>query len=94
VKHGADLLFAHVYRHNTVCKRKQFASGSSIDLCWGDATAVGLLRKRVCTLCAVVHHLGCVQGMKHADFIVEAVVEDEGVKKGIFQQLDKVRAGI
>jgi 3-hydroxyacyl-CoA dehydrogenase len=32
--------------------------------------------------------------MKHADFIVEAVVEDESVKKGIFQQLDKVRAGI
>jgi 3-hydroxyacyl-CoA dehydrogenase len=28
--------------------------------------------------------------MKHADFIVEAVVEDEGVKKSIFQQLDKV----
>jgi 3-hydroxyacyl-CoA dehydrogenase len=28
--------------------------------------------------------------MKHADFIVEAVVEDEAVKRGIFQQLDKV----
>ena len=28
--------------------------------------------------------------MKHADFIVEAVVEDEGVKRNIFQQLDKV----
>lgn len=32
--------------------------------------------------------------MKHADFIVEAVVEDEGVKKSIFQQLDKVRRGV
>jgi hypothetical protein len=34
-----------------------------------------------------------MQGMKHADFIVEAVVEDEAVKRGIFQQLDKVSAG-
>jgi 3-hydroxybutyryl-CoA dehydrogenase len=31
-----------------------------------------------------------LDGMKHADFIVEAVVEDESVKKGIFQQLDKI----
>jgi 3-hydroxyacyl-CoA dehydrogenase len=28
--------------------------------------------------------------MKHADFIVEAVVEDEKVKRSIFQELDKV----
>lgn len=32
--------------------------------------------------------------MKHADFIVEAVVEDEKVKRSIFQELDKVRIGI
>lgn len=31
-----------------------------------------------------------LQGMKHADFIIEAVVEDEKVKRSIFQQLDKV----
>lgn len=41
-------------------------------------------------LCCAV--LWLLQGMKHADFIVEAVVEDEGVKKSIFQQLDKVNA--
>lgn len=28
--------------------------------------------------------------MKHADFIIEAVVENEGVKRSIFQELDKV----
>lgn len=31
-----------------------------------------------------------MDGMKHADFIIEAVVEDEGVKRNIFQQLDKI----
>jgi hypothetical protein len=31
-----------------------------------------------------------MQGLRHADFVIEAVVEDEAVKRSIFQQLDKV----
>jgi 3-hydroxyacyl-CoA dehydrogenase len=33
-----------------------------------------------------------VQGLRHADFVIEAVVEDEGIKRNIFQTLDKVRS--
>jgi 3-hydroxyacyl-CoA dehydrogenase len=36
-------------------------------------------------------HLSPPQGLKHADFVIEAVVENEDVKKNIFRQLDKVR---
>lgn len=31
-----------------------------------------------------------MQSLRHADFVIEAVVEDEGIKRAIFQQLDKV----
>jgi hypothetical protein len=34
-----------------------------------------------------------LQNFKQADFVVEAVSEDEQLKRGIFQQLDKVRCG-
>eukprot|EP00775_Hariotina_reticulata_P014291 gene14291-18_t len=30
-----------------------------------------------------------LDGLRHADFVIEAVVEDEAVKRSIFQQLDK-----
>jgi 3-hydroxyacyl-CoA dehydrogenase len=33
-----------------------------------------------------------VQALRHADFVIEAVVEDEGIKRNIFQTLDKVRS--
>eukprot|EP00882_Tetradesmus_deserticola_P001208 GHRQ01001306.1.p1 GENE.GHRQ01001306.1~~GHRQ01001306.1.p1 ORF type:complete len:300 (+),score=105.45 GHRQ01001306.1:336-1235(+) len=31
-----------------------------------------------------------LESLRHADFVIEAVVEDEGVKRNIFQTLDKV----
>jgi 3-hydroxyacyl-CoA dehydrogenase len=33
-----------------------------------------------------------LQGLRHADFVIEAVVEDEEIKRNIFQTLDKVRS--
>lgn len=44
-----------------------------------------------CSASAGAAAVSCAfQGMKHADFIIEAVVENEGVKRSIFQELDKV----
>lgn len=42
--------------------------------------------------CSLQHSLSliCIQGLRHADFVIEAVVEDEAIKRGIFQRLDKV----
>lgn len=31
-----------------------------------------------------------LEGLRHADFVIEAVVEDEAIKRNIFQTLDKV----
>lgn len=33
-----------------------------------------------------------MQGLRHADFVIEAVVEDEAIKRNIFQTLDKVNS--